>query len=124
MRLSGESKATRIFASRRILTMNPSRPEATHVAVRDGRILGVGSLDELAGWGAYELDESLQDKVIFPGFVEGHSHSMEGTVWNHTYVGFHPRRAPGQRIPPGWPPCPAWAPRISSYSPQPSIWAR
>ena len=34
---------TTIYAARRTLTMNPSRPEATHVAVRDGRILGAGS---------------------------------------------------------------------------------
>jgi hypothetical protein len=38
---------TTIFQARKILTMNPSRPLATHVAVRDGRILGAGSLDEL-----------------------------------------------------------------------------
>lgn len=88
---------TIIYAARRIVTMNRSRPYATHVAVREGRILGVGSLDELTGWGAHHLDETLRDKVILPGFVEGHSHSMEGTVWNHTYVGFHPRRAPDGR---------------------------
>ena len=27
-----------IFSARKIITMNPSQPEATHVAVRDGRI--------------------------------------------------------------------------------------
>jgi len=30
---------TTIYSAKRILTMNPGRPEATHVAVRDGRIL-------------------------------------------------------------------------------------
>ena len=40
-----------VYTARRILTLNPSRPEATHVAVRDGRILGVGALEDLAGWG-------------------------------------------------------------------------
>ena len=40
-----------IFVARKIVTMNPSNPEATHVAVRDGRILGAGSLEEVAGWG-------------------------------------------------------------------------
>ena len=88
------NEITRIYSARRILTINPSRPEATHVAVREGRILGVGTLEELVGWGAYTLDDTFSDKVILPGFVEGHSHSMEGTVWNHTYVGFHSRRAP------------------------------
>jgi len=35
---------TTIYRARKIITMNPSRPVATHVAVKDGRILGAGSL--------------------------------------------------------------------------------
>ena len=31
---------TIVYSAKKIITMNPSRPEATHVAVRDGRILG------------------------------------------------------------------------------------
>ena len=33
-----------IFRARLIRTMDPARPEATHVAVRDGRVLGVGGI--------------------------------------------------------------------------------
>ena len=40
-----------IFTAKKIITMNPSNPEGTHIAVRDGRILGVGSLEEVSGWG-------------------------------------------------------------------------
>lgn len=79
---------TTIFRARRILTMNPSRPEATHVAVRDGRILGAGPLDELADWGPHTLDERFADQVLMPGFVEGHTHLMAGTLWRYTYCGF------------------------------------
>ena len=35
---------TTIYQARKIVTMNPSRPVATHVAVRDGQILGAGNL--------------------------------------------------------------------------------
>ena len=52
--------------------MNPNRPFATHVAVRDGRILGAGSLEELGGWGEVELDTRFADKVILPGFDPEH----------------------------------------------------
>lgn len=45
-----------IFRARRVLTINPSRPEATHVALRDGQILGAGPLAELTGWGAQSID--------------------------------------------------------------------
>ena len=83
-----------IFSARRILTMNPRRPEATHVAVRDGRVLGTGTLEDLAGWGEHELDDRFADKVIVPGFVEGHCHSWEGGAWEDTYLGFFDRTAP------------------------------
>ena len=39
-----------VYSARRIITMNPNRPFATHVAVRDGRILGAGTFEELKGW--------------------------------------------------------------------------
>ncbi len=89
---------TTIYRARRILTMNPARPEATHVAVRDGRILGTGSLDELKGWGAYTLDERFAGKVLMPGLVEGHSHTTEGTFWRYTYVGYFDRTDPEGRV--------------------------
>ena len=90
-----------VYRARRILTMNPARPEATHVAVRDGRILGVGPLDELAGWGRYTLDETFADKVLMPGLVEGHSHASEGTFWRYTYLGRFDRMDPDGKVWPG-----------------------
>jgi predicted amidohydrolase YtcJ len=94
---------TTVYAARRILTMNPARPEATHVAVRDGRVLGVGSLDELAGAlaGPHELDERFAGRVLMPGFVEGHSHLMAGTLWRYTYGGYFDATDPDGRTWPG-----------------------
>ena len=91
---------TTVYRARRIVTMNPSQPFATHVAVREGRILGAGTLEELKGWGKFELDERFADKVILPGFVEGHSHAFEGGVWKFPYVGYFDRTSPeGVRSP-------------------------
>lgn len=90
-----------IYRAKRILTMNPARPEATHVAVRDGRILGAGRLDELSGWGEHRLDDRFADKVLMPGLVEGHSHLFEGAVWAYVYVGYHERMDPDGRVWPG-----------------------
>ncbi|MFK8077880.1 MAG: amidohydrolase [Granulosicoccus sp.] len=87
-----------VFSARKIITMNPARPNATHVAMREGRILGVGSVEELAGWGDYVLDETFKDKVIMPGLVEGHSHAMEGTLWKYTYVGYFDRMDPHGKV--------------------------
>ena len=91
---------TTVYRARRILTMNPSRPEATHVAVRDGRILGAGRLEELSGWGPHVLDERFADLVLLPGFVEGHSHLMAGSLWRHVYCGWFDVRDPdGAHVP-------------------------
>ena len=85
---------TIIYRARKIITMNPRRPSATHVAVRDGHILGTGALEDLAGWGDYQLDERFADKIVMPGFVEGHCHSWEGSAWQDAYIGYYDRRAP------------------------------
>ena len=85
---------TTIYSARKIITMNPMQPEASHVAVRDGRILGVGTLAELAAWGAHTLDERFADKVLMPGLIEGHCHLKEGSMWDWTYTGWFDRRDP------------------------------
>ena len=87
-----------IYPARKIVTMNVRRPEASHVAVRDGWILGAGTLEEIAGWGPHEVDDRFADKIIMPGLVEGHCHSREGSGWDETYVGFHDRMAPDRVV--------------------------
>lgn len=84
--------------------MSTGMPSADAVAVRDGRILGVGTVDELKGWGDHVVDGTFQNKVILPGFVEAHSHAMEGAMWSFVYVGYFDRTAPdGKR----WAGCPS-----------------
>jgi predicted amidohydrolase YtcJ len=90
-----------VYVARRILTLDPMQPEATHVAVRDGRILAVGSLDRVGAWGSYELDERFADKVLMPGLVEGHCHLKEGSMWDLPYLGWFDRRDPDGKVWPG-----------------------
>ena len=107
---------TTIYSARAIVTMNPSRPLATHVAVRDGRVLGVGSQEELAVIGGARLDDRFADKVLLPGFVEGHAHVLEGKVWSMAYVGFYDRRAPDGRLVSGLSSIDAVVERLKSVS--------
>ena len=90
-----------IYRAKKIITMNPMQPHASHVAVRDGLILGAGPLEELQGWGEYILDETFADKIIMPGLIEGHSHAMEGTLWKYAYLGFFDRMDPNGKVWPG-----------------------
>lgn len=89
---------TTVYSARKIITMNPMQPEATHVAVRDGRVLAVGDLGRMQAWGPYTLDERFADKVLMPGLVEGHAHLMAGGLWQFPFVGFHARTAPDGKI--------------------------
>ncbi|WP_076999046.1 amidohydrolase [Variovorax sp. KK3] len=92
------TNAITVYAARKIITMNPMQPEATHVAVREGRVLAVGTLDEIRGWGAFTLDERFADQVLMPGLVEGHCHLKEGSMWDWTYLGWFDRRDPEGRV--------------------------
>ncbi|MFZ9260771.1 MAG: amidohydrolase [Limnohabitans sp.] len=85
---------TTIFVAREIITMNPMQAAATHVAVRDGRILGVGNLSQLAQWGDYTLDTRFADCTLMPGLIEGHCHLKEGGIWELEYLGWFDRRNP------------------------------
>ncbi|WP_322866968.1 amidohydrolase [Aquicoccus sp. G2-2] len=90
-----------VFSAKKIITMDPNRPEATHVAVREGRILAVGERDCADQWGAVVHDDRLADAVLMPGFVEGHCHMGASTPWDYAYVGAHDRVDPDGRLWPG-----------------------
>ena len=85
---------TTIYSAKKIITMNPIQPYVSHVAVREGRVLGAGSLAELEVWGEHIIDNRFAEKVLMPGFVEGHAHTMEGTLWRYVYCGFFDRLDP------------------------------
>ena len=91
-------QGVKVFRARKILTMNPAQPVATHVAIRDGRILAVGNEEQAQAWGNAEIDDRYADKVLMPGLVEGHCHLHEGVVWRYVYVGFYDRRGPDGRV--------------------------
>ncbi len=90
--------STKVFTARRIHTMSPSAPTAEAVAVREGRIVAVGSLADMAGYEPYELDDRFAEAVLLPGFVEAHCHVMAGGMWNFTYVGYFDRTDPEGRV--------------------------
>ena len=72
-----------IYIARKIVTMDPGWPTATAVAVKDGRILSVGTLEDLQPWMKrypYEIDKRFAKQVIYPGFVEAHGHPVMGSV--------------------------------------------
>jgi hypothetical protein len=96
--LSTTISQTTVFRAKSILTMNPAQPTATHVAVRDGRILAVGSESDVLAWGEVKNDDRYADKVMMPGLIEAHCHLHEGVVWLYVYVGYYDRKGPDGKI--------------------------
>ncbi len=79
-------KGITVFVAKEIITMDPGWPTASAVAVQDGKILSVGSLEELRPLlEKYEerkightIDHRFADKVLMPGFIEPHGHPLLG----------------------------------------------
>ncbi len=77
------AKKITVYTAKKIITMNDSQPTATAVAVRDGKILSVGSLADLKPWldaHPHEIDNTLADKIVMPGFIDPHLHPMLGAT--------------------------------------------
>ncbi len=80
-RSQSESGPVTVFVARKVITMDAGWPSATAVAVRDGKILSVGSLEELEPWlktAPYKIDRTFADKILLPGFIESHGHPLLG----------------------------------------------
>jgi predicted amidohydrolase YtcJ len=86
--LASQPSATKIHIAREILTMDPKKPRAQAVAVRDGRFVAVGTLAEVeaaVGQDA-KIDRTFADKVVIAGFVEQHVHPVLAALTMNTKV--------------------------------------
>ena len=75
LQASPPEKADLVLTQGQIITMDPNQPRATALAVKDGRILAVGSASTIAehvGVATQTLD--LNGATAAPGFIEGHGH--------------------------------------------------
>jgi len=72
---------TLVLRGARVLTMDPARPEATAIALIDGKIVAVGAEADVApflkGAITYKLPAGA---LVLPGFQDGHNH----LVWSAT----------------------------------------
>ncbi len=82
---------TVVYPARRVVTGDPAQPHVEAVAVREGRVLAAGSVDECRSWGPHDLDESFSDLVLVPGMIEAHGHTLEGAFASIPYVGWFDR---------------------------------
>lgn len=68
-----------VYTAREIVTLDPAKPTAEAVAVVNGRILLVGSLEDIKGilkGQRHTVDTTFADHVIVPGFIAQHDHPL------------------------------------------------
>lgn len=68
-----------IYLAREIVTIDPVHSSANAIAVVNGRILAVGSLDDvrlILGDQPHRVDDRFGDKVVVPGFIAQHDHPV------------------------------------------------
>ncbi|MEZ4520295.1 MAG: amidohydrolase [Thermomicrobiales bacterium] len=62
-----------------VLTIDPAMPRAEAVAIRDGRIVAVGSNDEIDGLASsVSRAVDLDGATVMPGFIDAHTHFVSG----------------------------------------------
>lgn len=109
-----------IFVAKKIVTMDPSIPNATAVAVADGRILSVGSLDDMKPWTdkyPTKIDRQFLNKVMYPGFIEPHAHPLlAGILFNKPLLTPSPMPNPWGPAFPGVPNLQAAMQQLKKYS--------
>ncbi len=78
---AAQQYADTIFKNVKAYTINPAQPWANALAMKDGRIVYVGSMagvEALRGGATEVLD--LQGRVVMPGFVSAHDH-LVSSLW-------------------------------------------
>ena len=71
--------ADRVFRNGKIYTIDARGTIAQAIAIRDGRIVYVGTNDKLAPFiGASTKVTDLHGRFLMPGLIDGHMHPLEG----------------------------------------------
>jgi predicted amidohydrolase YtcJ len=109
-----------IFVAKKIVTMDPAIPNATAVAVADGRILSVGSLEDMKPWSdkyPTQVNRQFEHKVMYPGFIEPHAHPLlAGILFNKPLLTPSPMPNPWGPAFPGVPNLQAAMQQLRKYS--------
>jgi predicted amidohydrolase YtcJ len=78
---AAQEVADRIFTGGTIITMDDANPAAEAVAVKDGRILAVGTEAEIRALAGPETEVTdLGGGALLPGFLDAHSHYINSLL--------------------------------------------
>ena len=90
----GHGDAELLITGGPIITMDSNRPRAEALAVRQGRIVAVGTVDELEGLAGSKTERlDLDGRTLLPGLIDPHMHSS--MVQLNDWVDVSPMSTPG-----------------------------
>ncbi|HMQ48107.1 MAG TPA: amidohydrolase [Saprospiraceae bacterium] len=70
-----QETADLILLNGQFYTVNPEQPTVEAIAIAKGRIIALGTSDEMTAWQTPETEIlDLQGQFAMPGFIEGHGH--------------------------------------------------
>ena len=71
--------ADKILVTGKILTVNPEQPWAEGVAIRDNKIVAVGTTKDIKRWAGKETEIiDCKAALVLPGFIDSHVHGARG----------------------------------------------
>jgi predicted amidohydrolase YtcJ len=74
-------EADLLLTGARVYTLHAARPWAEAVAIKDGRIVGVGALSDVEVWRGPRTEViGLDGCMLLPGFQDAHIHPLHGGI--------------------------------------------
>jgi predicted amidohydrolase YtcJ len=66
-----------------IITISPLQPRATALAIRRGKFVAVGSIEEIQPLiGPHTQVMDLAGQTVIPGFIDAHLHALSSGIWH------------------------------------------
>ena len=86
-----EELRAKVIVAKKVITMDPMHPETQAIATLGGRILALGTLEQVKDRVKdmpHDIITDFADQVIYPGFIESHAHAQSaGLQWMSIYLG-------------------------------------
>ncbi len=75
-----------VFIAKKVITMDPTKPFANAIAVKDGKVVYIGKVSGLLNFlndNSYYLDDGFKNQVLMPGVVDAGSYLLLGSIANN-----------------------------------------
>jgi predicted amidohydrolase YtcJ len=89
MKKATDHHSSLVLHNANIITMDPKRPRADAVVIREGRIVAVGNAETIASSAEDVADLNLNGRTVLPGFIDSHAH-LTWTGMKETALDFSP----------------------------------